>query len=345
MWKKVLIGIGTVFLIIILIGILVGDGEDSSNTAATETKQVTRPAPTVEEVARPVGLGIERDAVKDAFSNFDFEDAPLRDGRERSLGEALDGVFAMELIGDDSNLEQASLMMTVNVGANDSIPGYAGRFLSTVLPDWTGGADWFEQGVFELADDSRENAEIETRHGDTRIQLTVNKRFGWLTLNIEPAEGEPQAQAIPMSNSESAPPTTTAIPATTVPAAQVESNPTATPQPTTAVQPAPTPTQDIMKPVEVLGSRVKLVGAWGNPGIVPGQYEYRDDNGNKVVQGNDCYLEVNLGDPAQKRIDAVAGQPFTYRIQHRHQNVSFRGYDGGCTGDSSVGYGLYRIGS
>ncbi len=59
---------------------------------------------------------------------------------------------------------------------------------------------------------------------------------------------------------------------------------------------------------------------------------------------SNCYLLVNRGDPAQEKIKAEAGQPFTYYIQHRHQYISFTGDGGGCTSDPSVGYGLYRVG-
>ena len=83
----------------------------------------------------------------------------------------------------------------------------------------------------------------------------------------------------------------------------------------------------------------------GNGGLVPGTYQYRDDNGGEIVQGNECYLHINLIDPvAYKRIKAEAGQPFTYELFLRHKDVKFEGYDGGCTGDASVGYGLYRVG-
>ena len=41
-----------------------------------------------------------------------------------------------------------------------------------------------------------------------------------------------------------------------------------------------------------------LVGTIGNGGLEPGTHEYRDDNGEKAVQGNNCYLVVNRPDPS-----------------------------------------------
>ena len=216
MWKKILIGftvsIGVILLIVILIGVLV-DVEDDGEAVATDTKPVateepTKPAPT----KTLVGLGISRDSVADVFTNFNLEDAPLNDGRERLLGGSPDETMTLQLIGDGSKLEEAALIMTVNAGVNDAIPGYAQRFLSAVLPDWAGGMDWFEQGVIELADRSGQNVEMETRHGGVRITLTANKQFGWLTIEVVPAEGEPQAQINPLSNSGPTP-----VPATPVP--------------------------------------------------------------------------------------------------------------------------------
>ena len=136
-------------------------------------------------------------------------------------------------------------------------------------------------------------------------------------------------------------PVPTARPASTVaPSAPSRRMPTLT----SAVERTPvhTPTQDIWTPQEKLGAGVLLVGAVGNLGAEPGTYKYWDDNGDDIVQGDNCYLTVNRGEFNQERIDAVAGEPFIYFIQHRHKHVSFTGDDGGCTGDSSIGYGLYR---
>ena len=135
---------------------------------------------------------------------------------------------------------------------------------------------------------------------------------------------------------QAASPTSNPIPATTrAPAAP----------PAATARPLPTPTQDIMTPQESLGPRTLWVGAIGNLGLEPGTYQYRDDNGNETVQGNDCYLYVNLGQATQERIKAEPGEPFSAFLQPSQQYVTFEGHDGGCTGDASVGYGLYLAGS
>ena len=109
-------------------------------------------------------------------------------------------------------------------------------------------------------------------------------------------------------------------------------------------EPGPKPTEDIWTPQEKLGPRNLLVGAFGNGGIVSGKYEYQDDTGNKIVLGDSCVLKINLGTPAQESIQATKGQSFWEYIQDKHQYVIFEGYDGGCTGDPAIGYGLYRVG-
>ena len=361
--KKILISfIGSIvvlLVIVILIGVLV-DAEDNGEAVATDAKPVatvepTKPAPT----KTPVGLGVERDEIEDAFGSFDFEDAPLNDGRDRSLGESASGVMTLELIGDDFRLEQASLLMTVNVGENDAIPGYAQRFLSTVLPDWTGGLDWFEQGIIELADRSGQNVEIETRHGDTAITLTANKRFGWLTLSIEPTQGEPQAQkATATPERTSTPPTSfstvmaqrNATPTTvpTSPAIAMRSSASdgeSTRQPTSTPQPTPMP--EVQGQQWLMPRQEMLVGDTGDNGLAPGKYEYRDDNGNTIVQGSSCYLKVNARDENRRDIKLTPGQPFTFvfRLTHKHVRLHYGSYLASCTGEwNGVGYGLYRIG-
>ena len=325
--KKVLMGIlgagAILFLLLVAVGFII-DAFDGDDEETDETIVVT-------------GLGVSRDAVEDAFSSFDFEDAPLNDGRERLLGEALDGALTLQLIGEDSNLEEAALIMTVNAGANDSIPGYASLFLSTVLPGWAGGADWFEQGVIELADDSRQNAEIETMHGNARIQLTANKQFGWLTLAIDPAQENTAVTALSSNTGNEATPVVLATisPTATVEVAQAPQR--------IRRSPVPTPTEGTWEQ-ERLGPRTLLVGALGNGGIVAGKYEYQDATGDKIVWGDSCVLKLNQSTPQQENIKLEKGLPFTFYIQDKHRHVFLEGKDGGCTGDSSVGYALLRVG-
>ena len=235
-----------------------GDGKTASGTRETA-----------------IGLGVSRDAVVNAFSDFGFDDAPLNDGRERLLGEAPVGATTLELIGERASLEEAALVMTVNTGANDSLILYSGLLLTTVLPGWEGSADWFEESVIQLADNSEQNAEVETRYGDVRITLKANKQLGWLTLAIKPADGEAQTHGSPQSSSDitivpastSEPvraavaeptatrmmrqPTPTRAPAATVapvatvaptPARRSEPTPTAIPTPAPTSTPAPTVT-------------------------------------------------------------------------------------------------------
>ena len=331
--KKVLMGIlgacAVIFLLLVVAGIFIGDDEGSNDTEIAKTA-----ATEIVSTKTPVGLGVSRDVVEDAFGGFDFEDAPLNDGRERLLGEALDGVLTLQLIGEDSKLEEAALLMTVNAGANDAIPGYASLFLSTVLPDWAGGADWFEQGVIALADDSRQNAEIETRQGNARIQLTANKQFGWLTLSIKPTQREPQAQAEEF--------TATLEPTSTVTVDSV-STPVAQAPQRVKRSPVPTPTEGAWEQ-ERLGPRTLRVGVLGNNGIVAGKYEYQDATGDKIVWGDSCILKLNQATPQQENIKLEKGQPFTFYIQDKHGYVFLDGEDGGCTEDSSVGYALLRVG-
>ena len=119
--KKVLMGIlgacVVIFLLLVVAGIIIDafDGDDESESADIQSAST--------ETA--IGLGISRDAVEDAFSDFDLEDAPLKDGRERLLGEAPIGSVTLQLIGEDSNLEEAALVMTVY--STGIIVKYCGR--------------------------------------------------------------------------------------------------------------------------------------------------------------------------------------------------------------------------
>ncbi len=304
-----------------------------------ESSQDESSAPVASE-SEPVGLGISRDTVEDAFGDFDFEDSPLNDGRERLLGDAPRGTVTLQLIGEKDNLEEAALVMTVNTTADNSeVLEYSRLFITTVLPDWHGGMNWFEESVIQLADDSRQDAEVETRHGDTRITLMSNKQFGWLTIKVEPAQGEPQAQV----NEPGL--TAAVIPPTTLPTATIASEPSQATQAPRRIRrsPVPTPTEGTWEQ-ERLGPRNLLVGALGNGGIVSGKYEYQDAIGDKIVWGDSCFLKINLGTSKQENIQLEKGQPFTFYIQDKHGYVILDGGDEGCAGDSSVGYALLRVG-
>lgn len=313
-----------IFIVLVVIGVIIDafNGENGGENGDTAK----------------AGLGVSRDAVEDAFGDFDFEDAPLKDGRDRLMGDSPGESATLELIGEKDNLEEVALLMTVSsTGGNSEVLRYSRPFITTVLPDWQGGVDWFENGVIELADDSRQNAEVETRHSDAMITLTANKQFGWLTLKVEPAQGERTAQvSSPSGGGSSSVPTDTSE---TVRAATI-----APPATIDVVRMRATP-QDITLPMEWLGPKNLLVGALGNGGIEQGKYEYQDDTGNKIVQGDSCFLTINLGTPAEERIQAEKGKPFNTYIHHRYRYVIFEGYDGGCTGDASIDYGLYRVGS
>ena len=325
-------GVPMTRFILFLAGLLamlavVACGEPSPEQAITDSKpataEPTKPAPT----KIPVGLGVERDEVEDLFSaseiGFEFEDAPLMDGTARRMAEAPNGLASVELIGAESDLSRVSLFMAVSPETVNFNLAYSILVVTSAVPGWgdAEAMEWLSTSLQELPADS------ETTHGNARISLSASDDLSYLYLAVSAMDTDSDSATTNLSAS-----------APTVPGA------IASPTNTPAVS-RPTPTQDIMKTAERLGSGVLLVGALGNGGVEPGTYEYRADDGNNVVQGNNCYLEVNRGDPAQERINAVAGQPFTYSIRHRHQYVSFSGYDGGCTGDSSVGYGLYRIGN
>ena len=275
------------FVLMLVIGLTVDVDENGETTSRSRPTNTPASTPTETPTKAPVGLGVSRDAVEDVFSDFDLEDSPLKDGRERLLGGSPDGAATLELIGERDNLEQAALIMTVNAMGTQEVILYSGALITVILPDWEGDADWFAASVIELADSPEQNAETETRYGDARITLTANKQFGWLTLAIKPAEGEAQAQSSPTSTPVGSRPTVPVATlaaisyATSVAEATQQANP----------DPVPTPTEDYVNPQVRLGPRNLLVGALGNGGIVSGKYEYQDATGNKVVQGDSLLSE------------------------------------------------------
>ena len=169
--------------------------------------------------------------------------------------------------------------------------------------------------------------------------------------SIGTAQGEPQAQVSPLADSQTptdspAPtlePVKSEVAEPTVAVAAMQEQATAVPISTNT--PAPTPTENPLEQQKRLGPRMLLVGALGNGGILSGKYEYQDATGNKIVQGDSCFLIVNMDGQNREMIQAVKGEPFIEYIQDKHGRVIFQGENGGCTGSPAIGYALHRIGN
>lgn len=189
----------------------------------------------------------------------------------------------MELIGPESDLTKISLMMGLDPDAVNSNFAYS-LLLITTVPDWDGAdaIEWLSNSGKELSNYA--DGRIETTLGNTLISFSASATRPFLFLTISTKDSDSGDVGTDLS-SESSQATTTIA------------NSTETP---TSLPPTPGPsfTQEIMIPMERLGARVLLVGTIGNGGLEPGTHEYRDDNGEKAVQGNNCYLVVNRADPS-----------------------------------------------
>ena len=103
-----------IFIVLVVIGVIIDafNGENGGENGDTAK----------------AGLGVSRDAVEDAFGDFDFEDAPLKDGRDRLMGDSPGESATLELIGEKDNLEEVALLMTVSsTGGNSEVLRTRGR--------------------------------------------------------------------------------------------------------------------------------------------------------------------------------------------------------------------------
>ncbi|MSO96673.1 MAG: hypothetical protein EXR11_00425 [Rhodospirillaceae bacterium] len=113
------------------------------------------PAPAA-EIAIPdnVNLGIRRDQLQSVFERapykLTFEFKPLADGRSRMIGQTMDGMTKIDLIGPPEGL--AAAVVTANMPDNNKLAQVKNlnalmNAAKLALPDWTEGEVWVNANI------------------------------------------------------------------------------------------------------------------------------------------------------------------------------------------------------
>ena len=111
--KKILGAVAVIFLLVVVIGVLIGNGEMAKWRNG--------------EMADD-GLGIHAFDVKDPFAEdlrFQFKQAPLKDGTPRMMGSSPDNLATLEFVGPVHKLSKIVLTLGLAEGAGDTLAAYA----------------------------------------------------------------------------------------------------------------------------------------------------------------------------------------------------------------------------
>ena len=207
-WPNV--GKAVVTALIVIIVVAIGSADDSSTTktkndeqvAATKTAGVDKPktettkassvnaqeakaeSTTTTRPRKPektLGISDNKALAKfNAIDTFKIEDSPLKDGRQRRLGQARTAM--LELIGDPSDLEQITISVAVSNEDALSIVSAIGSLLmlpTLVDPTWDGASDWLNDAI-ERAVNGEESA---TTVNGVTYKLMAVKELGLLSLS------------------------------------------------------------------------------------------------------------------------------------------------------------------
>ena len=107
------------------------------------------------------------------------------DGQPRYMGLSQDKLSMLEVIGDKSNVTQATLAIGV---PNDSPATLARnsammlRFVKNATPDWSGSTDW---AVAALRKATTTEGPVETTYGARRITMTFYKSMGMVMVTVK----------------------------------------------------------------------------------------------------------------------------------------------------------------
>ena len=137
---------------------------------------------------KPIALNVPRERLQSQFEKlgFTFEDSTTLEGQPCVKGRLDGGLATLELMGAPDNLTQVSLIAEMVNGddqSNSSNVEYLLLTLKSIAPGWESAA-WVKNTITEVAKGDRD--EVVTTHGSLKFKLSMLRKFGLLTLSVEP---------------------------------------------------------------------------------------------------------------------------------------------------------------
>jgi hypothetical protein len=107
------------------------------------------------------------------------------DGQPRYMGMSADKLSMLEVIGDKSNITQATLAIGVPNNSPTALARNSAmvlRFVKNATPGWSGSTDWTVAALQKTA--ATENP-VETTNGARRITMTFLKPMGMIMVTVK----------------------------------------------------------------------------------------------------------------------------------------------------------------
>jgi len=106
-------------------------------------------------------------------------------GQPRYMGLSGDKLAMLEIIGDKSNVTQATLAVGIPNDAPATLVRNGAmvlRFVKNATPGWTGSSDWATAALQKAA---ASQSPVETTYGSRRITMTFYKPLGMLMVTVK----------------------------------------------------------------------------------------------------------------------------------------------------------------
>jgi hypothetical protein len=137
-------------------------------------------------VSQRMSIGLSYGTVMNYLTNFFvMEEGTTVEGLPRYSGQSKDGLAILEIIGDKSDIAQATLLIALPNDSPDTVitnTALVLRFLKNTFPGWKGADKWVMGRVQELSKSPQGTASI--RRGNKVLDVTVLTNMGMVTLTV-----------------------------------------------------------------------------------------------------------------------------------------------------------------
>jgi antitoxin component HigA of HigAB toxin-antitoxin module len=109
---------------------------------------------------------------------------PVR-GNTRYMGMSANKMAILEVIGDRSNVSQASITVGLVKDDREAMilnAAMALRFIHNVAPGWSGASDWLGSAMRQSANS---DGPVSTVRGNRRVTVNVLKPLGMMTVSVK----------------------------------------------------------------------------------------------------------------------------------------------------------------
>lgn len=152
------------------------------------------PQPVIDIPSSPRTLGISYEQImRYPERYFSIKETTPMKGQKRYLGISADGIAIIEIVGEKSDVSEASMMIEVSPDPDTSLRAATAtaNFFVNMIPEWREGTYWLANAVKKFASSHRNSTErIRSRQGNKIISIGWFIDIGMIDITIRPAVGK-----------------------------------------------------------------------------------------------------------------------------------------------------------